>query len=39
MLKRIFTITIAGLLGCMLIGTLAAVSYADYGYYADPTES
>lgn len=35
MLKRIFTITIAGLLGCMLIGTLAAVSYADYGYYAD----
>ncbi len=35
MLKRIFTITIAGLLGCMLFGTLAAVSYADYGYYAD----
>lgn len=35
MLKRIFTITIAGLLGCMLIGTLAAVSYADYGDYAD----
>ncbi len=35
MLKRIFTITIAGLLGCMLMGILAAVSYADYDYYAD----
>ncbi len=35
MLKRIFTLTIAGLLSCLLIGTLATVSYADYGYYAD----
>lgn len=34
-MKRIFTLTIAGLLSCLLIGTLAAVSYADYGYYAD----
>ena len=35
MMKRIFTLTIAGLLSCFLIGTLAAVSYADYGNYAD----
>jgi hypothetical protein len=35
MMKRIFTLTIAGLLSCLLIGTLAAVSYADYGNYAD----
>ncbi len=35
MMKRILTLTIAGLLSCLLIGTLAAVSYADYGYYAD----
>ncbi len=34
-MKRIFTFTIAGLLSCLLIGTLATVSYADYGYYAD----
>lgn len=34
-MKRIFTLTIAGLLSCLLIGTIAAVSYADYGYYAD----
>ena len=34
-MKRIFTLTIAGLLSCLLIGTLATVSYADYGYYAD----
>ena len=35
MMKRIFTLTIAGLLSCMLIGTLAAVSFADYGNYVD----
>ncbi len=35
MLKRIFTLSIAGLLSCLLIGTLASVSYADYDYYAD----
>ena len=35
MLKRIFTLTIAGLLSCMLIGSLASVSDADYGNYAD----
>ncbi len=34
-MKRILILTIAGLLSCLLIGTLAAVSYADYGYYAD----
>ncbi len=35
MRNRIFTMTIAGLLSCLLIGTIAAVSHADYGYYAD----
>ncbi len=35
MIKRIFTLTIAGLLGCMLLGTLASVSLADYDYYTD----
>ena len=35
MIKRIFALTIAGLLSCVLIGTLAAVSYADYSHYAD----
>ncbi len=35
MLKRIFTLTITGLLSCMLIGSLASVSDADYGNYAD----
>ena len=34
-MNRIFTYTITGLLICLLFGTLAAVSYADYGYYAD----
>ena len=35
MLKQIFTLTITGLLSCMLIGSLASVSDADYGNYAD----
>ncbi len=35
MLKRIFTLTITGLLSCMLIGALASDSDADYGNYAD----
>ena len=35
MLKRIFTLTIAGLLSCLLIGTFTSVSDADYGNYAD----
>ena len=34
-MKRILTLTIAGLLSCLLIGTMVAVSYADYSYYAD----
>lgn len=34
-MKRILTLTITGLISCLLIGTLAVVSYADYGYYAD----
>ncbi len=35
MLKRIFTLTITGLLSCMLIGLFASDSDADYGNYAD----